>query len=170
MPSDLSPAEIEYQKRVAAWAHVETAYARLQSLRPETLTPALADSPIGLASWFIEKFQRWGDCAEGIDHTFGRDKLLDNLSLHWFTGAGAASIRLYRESALDPGLSGRVEVLTAILMPLSDGVTVPAPREWAERSFNVKRWTIMERGGHFPEWEVPHEVAKDIRLFFSEVA
>ena len=41
---------------VAAWAHVETAYARLQSLRPETLTPALADSPIGLASWFIEKF------------------------------------------------------------------------------------------------------------------
>ena len=84
-------------------------------------------------------------------------------------GAGAASIRLYRESALDPGLSGRVEVPTAILMPLRDGVTVPAPREWAERSFNVKRWTIMERGGHFPEWEVPHEVANDIRLFFSEV-
>ena len=91
------------------------------------------------------------------------------LSLHWFTGAGAAAIRLYRESALDPGLSGRVEVPTAIMMPLRDGVTVPAPREWAERSFNVTRWTIMERGGHFPEWEVPHEVANDIRLFFSEV-
>jgi hypothetical protein len=74
-----------------------------------------------------------------------------HLSLHWFTGAGAASIRLYRQSALDPGLSGRVEVPTAILMPLRDGVMVPAPREWAERSFNVTRWTIMERGGHFPE-------------------
>lgn len=170
LPADLSPAEIEYQKQVAAWAQVETAYARLQSLRPETLAPALADSPAGLASWFIEKFQRWGDCAEGIDQTFGRDALLDNLSLHWFTGAGAASIRLYRESALDPGLTGRVEVPTAILMPLRDGVTVPAPREWAERSFNVRRWTILERGGHFPEWEAPRVVADDIRRFFAELA
>jgi pimeloyl-ACP methyl ester carboxylesterase len=94
---------------------------------------------------------------------------LDNLSLHWFTGAGAASVRLYRESVLDPGLSGRVEVPTAILMPLRDGVTVPAPRAWAERSFNVTRWTILERGGHFPEWEVPHVVADDIRFFFAEL-
>jgi pimeloyl-ACP methyl ester carboxylesterase len=169
MPIDLSHGEIEYQKQVAAWAQVETAYAQLQSLRPETLTPALADSPIGLASWFIEKFQRWGDCPEGVDQTFGRDPLLDNLSLHWFTGAGAASIRLYRESALDPGLPGRVEVPTAILMPLRDGVMVPAPREWAERSFHVERWTILERGGHFPEWEAPREVANDIRLFFAEL-
>lgn len=169
MPTDLGPAEIEYQKQVAAWAQIETTYARLHSLRPETLTPALADSPIGLASWVLEKFQRWGDCPEGIDKTFGRDALLDNLSLHWFTGAGAASIRLYRESALDPGLSGRVEVPTAILMPLRDGVTVPAPRAWAERSFTVARWTLMERGGHFPEWEVPHVVADDIRRFFAEV-
>lgn len=137
MPRDLSPAEVEYQKNVAAWAQVETTYARLQSLRPETLTPVLADSPVGLASWFLEKFQRWGDCDGDVDRTFGRDALLDNLSLHWFTGAGAASIRLYREAALDPGLSGRVEAPTAILMPLRDGVTVPAPREWAERSFSA---------------------------------
>jgi pimeloyl-ACP methyl ester carboxylesterase len=170
MPTDLSPAEIAYQQQVAAWAQVETAYARLQALRPETLTPALADSPIGLASWVLEKFQRWGDCPEGVDATFGRDNLLDNLSLHWFTRAGAASIRLYHESALDPGISGRVEVPTAILMPLRDGVTVPAPRAWAERSFNVTRWTIMERGGHFPEWEVPHVVADDIRRFVAELA
>jgi pimeloyl-ACP methyl ester carboxylesterase len=169
MPADLTPAEQEYQQQVAAWAQVETAYARLQSLRPETLAPALADSPIGLASWFIEKFQRWGDCAAGLDHTFGRDNLLDNLSLHWFTGAGASAIRLYREAARDPGLSGRVEVPTAILMPLRDGVTVPAPRAWAERTFNVQRWTVMERGGHFPEWEVPQVVANDLRRFFAEV-
>jgi pimeloyl-ACP methyl ester carboxylesterase len=44
------------------------------------------------------------------------------------------------------------------------------PRAPAGRSFNVKRWTIMERGGHFPEWEVPHEVANDIRRFFAEAA
>ena len=39
-------------------------------------------------------------------------------------------------------------------------------REWAERSYNVQRRTVMEQGGHFPEWEVPDEVAADIRQQF----
>lgn len=169
LPDDLSPAEIAYQKQVEEWGPLETAYAQLQALRPETLTPALADSPVGLASWFIEKFQRWGDGGLLIDDHFGRDALLDNISLHWFTGAGAAAIRLYREVARDPGIKGRVEVPTAILMPLRDGVNVPAPREWAERTFNVQRWTLMECGGHFPEWEVPDLVATDIRQFFGSL-
>lgn len=169
MPTDLSEAEKAYQQKVAAWAPVETLYARLQGLRPETLTPALADSPVGLASWFIEKFQRWGDCEGDVDAHFGRDKLLDNMSLHWFTGSGAASIRLYREVLRNLGLSGRVEVPTAIMMPLRDAVTIPAPREWAERSYNVQRWTVMEHGGHFPEWEQPQEIADDVRAFFSSI-
>ena len=167
LPDDLSPAETAYQQQVQAWAQRETAYARLQALRPETLSPALADSPVALAGWFIEKFQRWGDGGADLDAHFGRDNLLDNLSLHWFTNSAVASTRLYREAARDPGLSGRVEVPTAIMMPLRDGVTVPAPREWAERTYNVQRWTILERGGHFPEWEVPEAVANDVRQFFA---
>jgi pimeloyl-ACP methyl ester carboxylesterase len=70
---------------------------------------------------------------------------------------------------VESGVSERVEVPTAVMMPLRDGVTVPAPREWAERSYNVRRWTVVERGGHFPEWEVPHLAADDIRLFFAAV-
>jgi pimeloyl-ACP methyl ester carboxylesterase len=169
LPADLSPAEVAYRRRVAGWAQRETAYARLQATRPEALTPALADSPVGLAAWLIDKFQRWGDCRDGVDACFGRDALLDNVCLHWFTGAGAASVRLYREAARDPGRVGRVEVPTAILMPLHDAVTVPAPREWAERSYAVRRWTVLERGGHFPEWEVPDLVAADLRAFLAEL-
>lgn len=169
MPTDLSSAEKAYQQKVAAWVPVETVYARIQGLRPETLTPALSDSPVGMASWIIEKFQRWGDCHGDVDAHFGRDELLDNISLHWFTGSGAASIRLYLEVMRDLGLTGRVEVPTAIAMPLRDGVTVPAPRAWAERFYNVQRWTVMERGGHFSEWEVPHEMADDIRAFFHHI-
>jgi pimeloyl-ACP methyl ester carboxylesterase len=167
LPTDLSEAEVAYQQKVAAWAPVETLYARIQSLRPETLTPALSDSPVALASWFMEKFQRWGDCNGDVDLHFGRDALLDNLSLHWFTNAGAASVRLYRELFRDLGQSGYVAAPTAIVMPLKDAVTVPAPREWAERSFNVQRYTIMEHGGHFSEWEVPQEIANDIKAFFE---
>ncbi len=78
---------------------------------------------------------------------------------------GAASVRLYREAARDPGRAGRVEVPTATMMPLHDGV--PAPREWVERTYDVQRWTVMEDGGHFPEWEVPGAVADDLRTFFA---
>ncbi|WP_158600214.1 epoxide hydrolase family protein [Fibrisoma montanum] len=170
LPADLSEEEIAYQKQVGAWVQRETAYASLQSLRPETLLPALVDSPAGLASWIIEKFQRWGDAGTDLDMHFGRDKLLDNLSLHWFTFSGAGAIRLYHENSRDPGLSGRVEVPTAIAMPLRDGITVPAPRKWAERFYNVQQWTVMEKGGHFPEWEVPDQLADDIRTFFAKLS
>lgn len=169
LPDNLSEAEIIYQQRVATWAKTETVYAAIHALRPETITPALSDSPAGLASWIIEKFQRWGDCSGDIDAHFGRDKLLDNLSLHWFMGSGAASVRLYHESLHDPGLTGRVNVPTAIMMPLKDGITVPAPKEWAERFYNVQQWTVMQRGGHFSEWETPSETADDIREFFKYV-
>jgi len=40
------------------------------------------------------------------------------------------------------------------------------PREWAERFFNVARWTEMPRGGHFAAMEEPELLAEDIRAFF----
>jgi hypothetical protein len=39
------------------------------------------------------------------------------------------------------------------------------PREWAERFFNVHRWTDMPRGGHFA-MEEPELLVDDIRAFF----
>src|ERR1039457_590035 len=40
------------------------------------------------------------------------------------------------------------------------------PREWAERFFNVQRWTEMPRGGHFAAMEEPALLAEDIRAWF----
>jgi len=40
------------------------------------------------------------------------------------------------------------------------------PREWAERSFNVHRWTEMKSGGHFAALEEPDLLVQDIREFF----
>lgn len=40
------------------------------------------------------------------------------------------------------------------------------PREWAERFFDVGRWTEMKRGGHFAALEEPESLARDIREFF----
>jgi pimeloyl-ACP methyl ester carboxylesterase len=40
------------------------------------------------------------------------------------------------------------------------------PREWAERFFNVQRWTQMPSGGHFAAMEEPEWLVNDIRAFF----
>ena len=40
------------------------------------------------------------------------------------------------------------------------------PREWAERFYNVQRWTQMPAGGHFAALEEPALLAEDIRAFF----
>jgi hypothetical protein len=37
---------------------------------------------------------------------------------------------------------------------------------WAERFFNVQRWTEMPRGGHFAAMEEPELMADDLRAFF----
>jgi pimeloyl-ACP methyl ester carboxylesterase len=40
------------------------------------------------------------------------------------------------------------------------------PREWAERFFDVQRWTEMSRGGHFAALEEPQLLAEELRAFF----
>ncbi|HEY3193932.1 MAG TPA: epoxide hydrolase, partial [Candidatus Dormibacteraeota bacterium] len=41
------------------------------------------------------------------------------------------------------------------------------PLEWAERLYDVRRWTVMPRGGHFMAAEEPELLAGDIAAFFS---
>jgi pimeloyl-ACP methyl ester carboxylesterase len=40
------------------------------------------------------------------------------------------------------------------------------PRAWAQRFFNVQRWTSLPRGGHFAALEEPELLAQDLRAFF----
>jgi pimeloyl-ACP methyl ester carboxylesterase len=40
------------------------------------------------------------------------------------------------------------------------------PREYAARFYNISRWTVFPRGGHFAAMEEPKLLAEDIRTFF----
>ena len=76
-------------------------------------------------------------------------------------------MRLYYEAARDPGDWGPITVPTAMLMFPND--MFPTPREWAARTYaNIRRWTEVDTGGHFPEWEQPDATAADIRAFFTD--
>jgi len=41
------------------------------------------------------------------------------------------------------------------------------PREWVERLYNLERWTVYPRGGHFAAIEEPTFLADDIRAHFA---
>ena len=43
------------------------------------------------------------------------------------------------------------------------------PRAWAEHGYNIVRWTIMPRGGHFASLEEPELIVNDLRAFFREL-
>lgn len=164
VPDGLSAEEAEFVQRAQAWMQSEMAYAMLHSSKPDTVAVALNDSPAGLAAWVLEKFHAWTDSNDFIAR-YGRDRLLANLTLYWATGTIGSSMRLYYETVRDPGQFGRVAVPTAMLMTPHD--MFPTPRAWAERSYDVERWTEIDRGGHFLEWEEPAAVANDMFEWFG---
>jgi microsomal epoxide hydrolase len=160
--------EERYQAQLAHWLKEETGYAQIMGTKPQTLAYALTDSPAGLAAWIVEKFRSWSDCDGDVDRHFGRDVLLTNIMLHWVTGAIGASFWPYYARVHGPWLvpeggfvavpTGYAEHPREILMP---------PRSMAETMYaDIRRWTRMPAGGHFPALETPDRLAEDIRAFF----
>jgi pimeloyl-ACP methyl ester carboxylesterase len=57
-----------------------------------------------------------------------------------------------------------VEAPTAVAVFPGDVVLMP--RRWAERYYNLQRWTLMPQGGHFAPMEEPERLVDDVRAFF----
>ncbi len=163
----LSRDEQAYVELCARWQWEEGAYSHLQRTRPQALAVGLADSPAGLATWIIEKFRAWSDCGGDVERRFTKDELLTNLSLYWFTNTIGSSVRLYRENQdFRPSLGRDDRIRVPCGVALTREAVDRAPREWAERSYDVRRWTDLPRGGHFLAMEEPDLLAEDLRAFF----
>lgn len=161
----LAAHERAYLDSVATWSAKEGAYQHQQSTRPVTLSYGLADSPTGLLAWMVEKYRAWSDCGGDLSTRFSDEFLLTQASLYWFTNTISTSFRPYYEYG--ENLTRRVEridVPTAVALFPAD-LTRP-PRSWAERTYNVTRYTEMPRGGHFPAHEEPELLAQDLTDFF----
>ncbi|MGW7574877.1 epoxide hydrolase family protein [Streptomyces sp. NPDC054765] len=161
----VTPEEQEYLDSVAGWSAEEGGYLHEQSTRPLTLSYGLADSPTGLLAWIVEKYRAWSDCGGDLSSRFSDDFLLTQASLYWFTHTISTSFRPYYEYA--QRLTRRVErvdVPTALALFPAD-LTQP-PRSWAERTYNIRRYTRMPRGGHFAAHEEPELLAHDLTEFF----
>ena len=122
--------------------------------------------PVGLAAWIVEKFRAWSDCDGDVERRFSKDELLTTIMIYWVTRTINSSMRLYYEGSHAPPLTPeqRSEVPAGVAIFPKD-LALP-PREWAERSLRVERWTEMPRGGHFAAMEEPDLLVEDLRTFF----
>ena len=163
--SGLTDAERDHIERLQRHFQGEgKGYLLLQSTRPQTLAYSLTDSPVGQLAWVVEKFKEWTNPAAALpEDAVGRDQLLTNVSIYWFTRSGASAAGFLYESAHSEG--GWV--------PPSDvpqGTAVfnadPILRRVMDPQRAVAHWSEFDEGGHFPAMEVPDLLVEDVREFF----
>ena len=166
-PNDLTEPEKKFLEAGKKFQMAEGAYAMIQSTTPETVAYGLNDSPAGLAAWIVEKFYRWSDCNGNIESCFTKDELLTNLTIYWATQTINSAMRIYYESMHNPPGNALKKMETPAGVAIFPKDLVPAPKEFAQRIYNLKHWTNMPKGGHFAAMEQPALLAEDIRQFVS---
>jgi pimeloyl-ACP methyl ester carboxylesterase len=165
----LSDVERSFLAVRDGWDAVERGYSSIQSTRPQTVGYGLNDSPAGLAAWVLEKWRSWTDPSVHVP----RDFLLTTLTIYWATQTITSSMRDYWDNRWTrAGLGPEEVVRVPTAVAGFDHQRVPegeAPREWAQRLYDVRRWTPMPSGGHFAAVEEPQLVARDIAAFFGSL-
>ena len=164
---ELTEAEQAHLGQRERWQQDEGGYNHIQSTKPQTLSYGLNDSPVGLAAWIVEKYRTWSDCGGDVERRFTKDELLTNITIYWVTQTIGSSVRMYYDNQRGTWVMGKDEraPAPAAVAVFPAEISRP-PREWAERSYDVCRWTEMPRGGHFAALEEPELLAADVRAFF----
>ena len=149
---------------------MQNGYRTQQATKPQTLSYAMMDSPVGIAAWIIEKFNSWSDIeGNDIESVHTKDAMLTNIMIYLVTETFNTASWIYygrrKEGGRVLSLKGsRVEVPTACALFPAELLAWP-PRSYAERIYNIKQWTEMPRGGHFAAMEQPELLINDIRTF-----
>jgi len=172
--SKMSVAEQQWGQKIQQWFSKEGAFNLIQSTKPQTLGYGLNDSPVGLASWLVEKLFAWSDTKGNLDNSFSKDEVITIIMIYWTTQTINTSIRRYAEDAKAMYSQGtpqpfkKIEVPTGVSIFPADSPSLdgPLPKEWAERRVNLKSFNKVSKGGRFAALEVPESWAKEITSFF----
>jgi Epoxide hydrolase N terminus len=160
-PADLSDAEKRAYGQVA-FATDRRGYGVIQGTRPQTIGYSLADTPVGLAAWFLDhdttSYEHLARLFAG--QPFGaitRDDVLDNTSLYWFTNTATSAARLYWEQGRAGGnFYAAADLSFPAAVTVFPEEYVQAPRSWTERAYhNLIYFNEADEGGHFAAWEQP---------------
>lgn len=163
--SDPVPGEMEWFKAAKKRMNVVGSYSKQMTFRPQTIGLALADTPIGFASWVLEKYRAWSDNDGHIESAFSKDQLITSIMTYLVSDNVQAAMWLYNSMAEARPASG------AITPPMGFArfprETAPPPRAAAAKRFNLVHWQDMPRGGHFAAWEQPEIFADEVAAYFD---
>jgi hypothetical protein len=173
-PAGLSPEEKHAWDQLDDFYKNGLGYAIEMNNRPQTLY-ALADSPVGLASWMLDhdirSYKMIARVFDGKHEGLSRDDVLDNVTLYWLTNTAVSSGRLYWDTAhnLPPG--GFFDV-RGVKLPV--GVSAfaeeiyQAPKSWSEKAYvKLAYYGRHPVGTHFAAWEQPTLFVSDVRATFK---
>jgi pimeloyl-ACP methyl ester carboxylesterase len=157
------------------------AYAQQMGQRPQTLY-GIADSPIGLAAWFLDhdqlSYRMIARAFDGHAEGLSRDDVLDNITITWLTNTAISGARLYWEALprTSPGFGVHKDEVH-FFEPI--GVRAPmavsafpeelnqAPKSWAERAYpGLLHYNRLPKGGHFAAFEQPEALVDELRTAF----
>jgi pimeloyl-ACP methyl ester carboxylesterase len=185
--ANVSAMPADSEEELAAVAAITTfrtsgfGYFLEQTTRPQTIGYALLDSPVALAAWMLDHDT---DSYYKISRAFvdgqatgnlTRDHILDNVTLYWLTGTGAAAARSYWEggrATAAAAAAGQSPPIVSLPVGFTafPGEIFRAPRSWVEKSYpDVVYFNEVDRGGHFAAWEEPELFAAEMRAAFRSL-
>jgi pimeloyl-ACP methyl ester carboxylesterase len=168
LPSDLSADERRACEQLDSFYKKGLGYALEMATRPQTLY-GIADSPVGLAAWFLDhdarSYEMIARAVDGQHEGLTRDEVLDNVTLTWLTNTAMSSARIYWENKFSFFAPKGVAIPVAF-SAFPDEICT-APRSWAERAYpKLIYYKKHDRGGHFAAWEQPQLLSEDVRAGF----
>jgi len=171
-PPDLSADEKLAYERLQFVYQKGIAYGYQMGLRPQTLY-GIADSPVGLAAYFLDHDARSYDLISrvfaGESAGLTRDDVLDNVTIAWFTNTAISGARLYWEY-FGKGYFNAKGVTIPVAVTVFPDELYPAPRSWAEKAFpKLIHFNRVDKGGHFAAWEQPKIFSDEVRAGFRSL-
>jgi pimeloyl-ACP methyl ester carboxylesterase len=184
-PAGLTDDERWAYERLDLFFRHGLAYANQMGHRPQTLY-GIADSPIGLAAWFLDhdisSYRMIARAFDGVPEGLSRDDVLDNITIAWLTNTAISGARLYWEALprTSPGFGIQhnnarfFEPIgvknTPIAVSAFPDELNQAPRSWAERAYpNLIHYNRLPKGGHFAAFEQPAFLVEEMRAGFRSV-
>ncbi|MEV6880190.1 epoxide hydrolase family protein [Amycolatopsis sp. NPDC051128] len=163
---DPTPAERRALADLEEFRRTGSGYSAEQSTRPQTLGYGLSDSPAGQAAWIAEKFWAWTDNKGRPEDAVDRQKILDAISVYWFTATAASSARMYWENTdRDPST---VDVPAGVSV-FPKEIVRPSRRQAEQRYTDLRWFEELSEGGHFAALEQPRSFVEQVRGFFRLV-
>lgn len=167
-----SADEKAWAANMQAMMQKEGAYFYMQSTKPQTLSYAVMDSPVGTCAWIIEKFHGWSDLTDNnIESRYSKHQLLSNVMIYLITRSFNTSTWYYRAYLEE---MGHIPAGTKIEVPVGVGAfrdelySFP-PRSLVEKDYNIVHWQDYKTAGHFAALEDGDQFVKEVQDFLLKV-